>query len=81
MSSFSSSQLPEKGDTLKPVIMNIHPGAYFHGTPETWYYGSPDYLMHHDVVYVCVAYRLHVLGDFFILTKFTTNREGGRGKS
>ncbi|XP_065202777.1 esterase E4-like [Planococcus citri] len=34
----------------------------FHGSPDPSYHGAPDYIMHHDVVYVCVGFRLHVLG-------------------
>lgn len=58
---------------MKPVIVCLHPGALFHGTPETWYYGSPDYVMQHDIVYVCVAFRLHVLGTYFLLDRFMTD--------
>ncbi|XP_065202770.1 esterase E4-like [Planococcus citri] len=55
-------KLPLKGDPLKAVIVNIHPGGYFHGSPDPTYYGAPDFLMHHDIVYVSIGYRLHVLG-------------------
>lgn len=55
-------QIPSKGDPLKAVIVNIHPGAFFHGSPDPNYYGSPDYVMNHDVVFVHVGYRLHILG-------------------
>lgn len=43
----------------------VHPGGFYHGSPETFNYGSPEYVMHRDIVYVCVAYRLHMLGESF----------------
>ncbi|XP_065211401.1 esterase FE4-like [Planococcus citri] len=55
-------KLRSSGDGLKAVIVNIHPGGRFHGSPDPSYFGAPDYIMHHDVVYVCVGYRLHLLG-------------------
>ncbi|XP_065202764.1 esterase E4-like isoform X2 [Planococcus citri] len=61
--SFLNALLPSKGEPLKTVIVNIHPGAFFHGSPDPSYYGSPDYIMNRDVVFVCVGYRLHILGD------------------
>ncbi|XP_065208406.1 esterase FE4-like [Planococcus citri] len=54
--------LPSKNDALKAVIVLVHPGGLSHGSPETWHYGSPDYIMHLDVVYVGIAHRLHFLG-------------------
>ncbi|XP_065221847.1 esterase FE4-like [Planococcus citri] len=56
-------KLPSKGEPLKAVIANVHPGGYFHGSPDPSYYGSPDYIMHKDVVYVCIGHRLHFLGN------------------
>ncbi|XP_065202741.1 esterase E4-like [Planococcus citri] len=55
-------ELPRNNEKLKPVIVNIHPGAYSFGSPQTQFYGSPEFIMHNDVVYVCVSYRLHILG-------------------
>ncbi|XP_065211383.1 esterase FE4-like [Planococcus citri] len=55
-------QLPSKGSPLKAVMVNLHPGGFFHGSPDPWYYGAPEFIMHHDVIYVCVGFRLHVLG-------------------
>ncbi|XP_065211385.1 esterase FE4-like isoform X2 [Planococcus citri] len=55
-------KLPLKEEPLKAVMVNIHPGGRFHGSPDPWYYGAPDYIMHKDVVYVCVGYRLYILG-------------------
>ncbi|XP_065208408.1 esterase E4-like isoform X2 [Planococcus citri] len=54
--------LPSKNDALKAVIVLLHPGGLSHGSPETWHYGSPDYIMHLDVLYVGIAHRLHFLG-------------------
>lgn len=48
------------------MIVNIHPGGFFHGSPDPHCYGSPEFIMHRDIVYVCVAYRLHILGKLFI---------------
>ncbi|XP_065202723.1 esterase E4-like [Planococcus citri] len=55
-------KLPQKDEPLRAIIVNIHPGAYNFGTPNTDQFGSPDFIMHHDVVYICIAYRLHILG-------------------
>ncbi|XP_065202728.1 esterase E4-like isoform X2 [Planococcus citri] len=55
-------QAPQKDEPLKSVIINIHPGAFHHGSPHPRHFGSPDFVMHHDIVYVGIAYRLHVLG-------------------
>ncbi|XP_065202782.1 esterase E4-like [Planococcus citri] len=55
-------KIPSKGDPLKAVIVNIHPGGLLHGSPETWHYGSPELIMHLDVVYISIAFRLHFLG-------------------
>ncbi|XP_065202780.1 esterase E4-like isoform X2 [Planococcus citri] len=51
-----------KGDPLKAVVFNIHPGGFSHGSPDPWCYGSPEFVMNRDIVYVCVGYRLHILG-------------------
>ncbi|XP_065202717.1 esterase E4-like [Planococcus citri] len=55
-------KLPKKDRTLKPVIAMIHPGGHQWGTPDPSDYGSPDFIMHHDIVYVTIGYRLHALG-------------------
>ncbi|XP_065202768.1 esterase E4-like [Planococcus citri] len=56
-------QIPtSKEDALKPVIVHIHPGGFFHGSPDPHYYGSPEYIMNHDIVYVSVGHRMHILG-------------------
>ncbi|XP_065202785.1 juvenile hormone esterase-like [Planococcus citri] len=57
-----TTKLPSKGDPLKPVIVDIHPGGLIFGSPDPDIYGSPDFLMHHDVVFVTVCFRLHILG-------------------
>ena len=56
-------QLPKKfNETLKAVIVNIHPGSHHTGSPDSGHFGSPNYVMHNDIVYVCVGFRLHILG-------------------
>ncbi|XP_065202740.1 esterase E4-like [Planococcus citri] len=55
-------ELPTKSSLPKPVIVHIHSGGFFHGTPNENYFGSTEFIMHHDIVYVGMAYRLHVLG-------------------
>ena len=50
---------------MKAVIVSIHPGGLFHGSPDPSYYGAPDYIINQDIVYVCVGYRLHILGWLF----------------
>ncbi|XP_065202747.1 esterase E4-like [Planococcus citri] len=55
-------KMPKKNENLRPVIVNIHPGALHFGTPHSTHYGSPQFIMHHDTVYVCISYRLHILG-------------------
>ncbi|XP_065208415.1 esterase E4-like isoform X2 [Planococcus citri] len=55
-------ELPSEGEPLKAVMVNVHPGGLFHGSPDPSYFGNPGYIMHKDVVYVCLAYRLYILG-------------------
>ncbi|XP_065222437.1 esterase E4-like [Planococcus citri] len=56
-------ELPQKDDDpLRPVVVCLQPGAYHTGSPDPSYFGSPDYVMHNDVVCVCVSFRLHILG-------------------
>ncbi|XP_065202719.1 esterase E4-like isoform X2 [Planococcus citri] len=55
-------KLPVKGAPLKPVIINLHPGGFMFGTPNSDDYGSPQFVMHHDVVYINIGHRLHILG-------------------
>ncbi|XP_065202789.1 esterase E4-like [Planococcus citri] len=57
-----TTKLPQNNEALMPVIVNIHPGAFSFGSPQTKFYGSPEFIMHNDIVYVCIAYRLHILG-------------------
>ncbi|XP_065202773.1 esterase E4-like [Planococcus citri] len=56
-------EIPAKGDPLKAVIVNIHPGGFYHGSPDPSHYGSPEFIIHHDIVYVCVGFRLNILGS------------------
>ncbi|XP_065202729.1 esterase FE4-like [Planococcus citri] len=55
-------KLPSEGEPLRPVIITIHGGSFFTGSPHSKHYGSPNFIMQHDVVYVCISYRLHILG-------------------
>ncbi|KAH9641207.1 hypothetical protein HF086_004594 [Spodoptera exigua] len=48
-------------DTLLPVVVFIHGGAYIFGSGNTDLY-RPDYLLANDVVVVTINYRLGVLG-------------------
>ncbi|XP_065202774.1 esterase E4-like [Planococcus citri] len=68
-------KLPSEGDSLKAVIVSIHPGGMFHGSPDPDYYGSPEYIMHRDIVYVCMGYRLHILGLLNLNTKNCTGNQ------
>ncbi|XP_065225813.1 esterase E4-like isoform X2 [Planococcus citri] len=54
-------QIPRKIVSLKPVIVNIHGGAFVAASGSKLFY-SPDYLIIKDVVVVSFNYRLGVLG-------------------
>ncbi|XP_065202761.1 esterase E4-like [Planococcus citri] len=69
-------KLPGKNDTLKPVIINIHPGAYTFGSPHTKAFGSPEFIMHNDVVYVGIAHRLNILGFLNLGLKECSGNQG-----
>ncbi|XP_065217622.1 esterase E4-like isoform X3 [Planococcus citri] len=56
------TKIPNENEPLKAVIVNIHPGGFFHGSADPSQFGSPDLVIHHDIVYICVSYRLHILG-------------------
>ncbi|XP_065202737.1 esterase E4-like [Planococcus citri] len=55
-------ELPTKSTPLRPVIAIIHPGGYLHGSPNENEYGSTAFFIHHDIVYVGIAHRLHIFG-------------------
>ncbi|XP_065202744.1 esterase E4-like [Planococcus citri] len=55
-------ELPTKSTHLRPVIAIIHPGGYLHGSPNEDEFGTTNYFMHRDIVYVGIAHRLHILG-------------------
>ncbi|XP_065202739.1 esterase E4-like [Planococcus citri] len=55
-------ELPTKSTLLRPVIVFIHPGGFLHGSPKEDDFGSTTFFMHHDIVYVGIAHRLHILG-------------------
>lgn len=40
----------------------IHGGALLWGSGATNVNGSPEYIMHQDVIYVTLNFRLHILG-------------------
>lgn len=67
--------MPKKDIALKPVIAMIHPGGHQWGTPDPSDYGSPDFIMHQDIVYVTIGYRLHVLGKCILNANFSQLRE------
>ncbi|XP_065202792.1 esterase FE4-like [Planococcus citri] len=55
-------RIPKKGDPLMPVIACIPLGGLQSGSPDPDHQGSPDFFMHHDIVYVGISHRLHILG-------------------
>ncbi|XP_065207273.1 esterase E4-like [Planococcus citri] len=56
------SEYPPPKENLKSVIVHFHGGGYSFGSGNRDYYGSPDFIIHKDFVYVNFNYRLHVLG-------------------
>ncbi|XP_065202796.1 esterase E4-like [Planococcus citri] len=71
-----TTKLPRNNEALRPVIVNIHPGAYSFGSPQTEFYGSPEFVMHNDIVYVCISYRLHILGFLNLKLKECAGNQG-----
>ncbi|XP_065202726.1 esterase E4-like isoform X2 [Planococcus citri] len=71
-----TAKLPCEGEPLRPVIVNIHGGSYNTGTPHTKHYGSPNFIMQHDVVYVNISYRLHILGFLNLGLKECSGNQG-----
>ncbi|XP_065216698.1 esterase E4-like [Planococcus citri] len=71
-----TQRLPRKDEPLRPVIVNIHGGAYHTGTPHTKQYGSPALVIHHDIVYICISYRLHILGFLNLGLKDCSGNQG-----
>ena len=59
-------QAPKKGDPLLPVIACIPLGGLQYGSPDPQHQGSPDFFMHHNIVYVGISHRLHILGKLAI---------------
>lgn len=37
-----------------------------YGSPDSSHYGSPDLVIHNDIVYVCIGFRLHILGGIVV---------------
>ncbi|XP_060518733.1 juvenile hormone esterase-like [Cylas formicarius] len=60
----STRHLPSEGLPAKPVLVHFHGGAFTvgSGNQEDEYFGTPQYLMTQDVVFVGVNYRLAILG-------------------
>ncbi|XP_065217623.1 esterase E4-like isoform X4 [Planococcus citri] len=70
------SKIPNENEPLKAVIVNIHPGGFFHGSADPSQYGSPDFVIHHDIVYICISYRLHILGFLNLGLKECSGNQG-----
>ncbi len=58
----SIEQKPSKIKQPKAVIVLIHGGSLLWGSGSEDVYGSPEYVMHRDIVYVTLNFRLHILG-------------------
>ncbi|XP_065219414.1 esterase FE4-like [Planococcus citri] len=71
-----TTKLPTNGEPLKPVIVNIHPGGFIFGSPDPSRYGSPEFIMHHDIVYVTIGYRIHILGFLNLGLKECSGNQG-----
>lgn len=56
------SEISEKVNHPKAVIVLIHQGGLEWGSGSPKSNGSPEYIMHRDIIYVTLNYRLHVLG-------------------
>ncbi|XP_065218915.1 esterase E4-like [Planococcus citri] len=69
-------QLPTKDEPLKPVIAVVHPGGLLFGSPDPDIFGSPDFVMHHDVVFVGIGFRLHFLGFLNLGLKECSGNQG-----
>ncbi|XP_065202733.1 esterase E4-like [Planococcus citri] len=69
-------KLPSKNEPLKPVIVNIHPGGFLFGTPNGDHYGSTEFVMHHDTVYVTISYRIHIFGFLNLGLKKCSGNQG-----
>lgn len=48
--------------SLKPVIVYIHAGGFFHGSSDSYNGAGPQYMMDRDIVLVTFNYRLGALG-------------------
>ncbi|XP_065219358.1 juvenile hormone esterase-like [Planococcus citri] len=69
-------KLPSKGDPLKPVIAVVHPGGFLFGSADPQSYGSPEFVIHHDVVFVSISFRLHILGFLNLGLKECSGNQG-----
>lgn len=43
--------------------MLIHGGSLAWGSGSEQVHGSPEFIIHQDVIYVTINYRLHILGN------------------
>ncbi|XP_065202735.1 esterase E4-like [Planococcus citri] len=69
-------ELPTKSTPLRPVIVLIHPGSFHHGSPNEDNFGNTSFVMHRDIVYVGIAYRLHLLGFLNLGIKECSGNQG-----
>lgn len=44
-------------------MVMIHAGAFSWGSGSVHQQGNPDYVMHQDIIYITLNYRLHALGN------------------
>lgn len=59
-----------KPDTLKPVMVWIHGGAFLLGSNSKDFY-NPEFLLRKDIVLFAINYRLGAFGEFIHI--FSTN--------
>lgn len=57
-----------KPDTLKPVMVWIHGGAFLIGSHSKEIH-SPDFLLRNDIVLIAINYRLGAFGKCFLLIR------------
>lgn len=60
--SYFHLQLRQEGEPSMAVIAFIHFGGQLHGGPDALHQGPPDFIMHRDIVYVTIGYRLNIFG-------------------
>ncbi|XP_055917775.1 venom carboxylesterase-6-like [Eupeodes corollae] len=65
-----------KANTLKPVVVYIHPGAFYVFSALSKSFAGPEFLMDRDIVLVTINYRLGALG---FLATGTSDAPGNAG--